>query len=178
MVKKSQFHKPQYNYKLKTLIIGASGKIGKYLLEFGNNNYIYTYNKRKIYKGIHFDITKNNLNRFCEKFTINKIVLLSGISDPDECYKKRKYSNLINVTNTKKIIDYIIKKDIYNTVGGFNENVRAGEDIEWRERLEKQGLLVGTPEASLLNYKGLKNDIESVIRKYFIALCKNTPREK
>ena len=63
----------------------------------------------------------------------------------------------------------IIKKDIYNTVGGFNENVRAGEDIEWRERLEKQGLLVGIPEASLLNYKGLKNDVKSVIKKYFVA---------
>jgi len=63
----------------------------------------------------------------------------------------------------------IIKKDIFNTVGGFNDNVRAGEDIEWRERLKKQGLRVGIPEASLLNYKGLKNDIKSVIKKYFIA---------
>ena len=83
--KKSQFHKPQYNYKLKTLIIGASGKIGRYLLELGNINYVYTYNKRTIHKGIHFDITKNNLNRLCKKFSVNKIVLLSGISDPDEC---------------------------------------------------------------------------------------------
>jgi len=63
----------------------------------------------------------------------------------------------------------IMKKNIFNTVGGFNENVRAGEDIEWRERLEKQGILVGIPEASLLNYKGLKNDVRSVIKKYFIA---------
>ena len=74
---------------MKTLIIGASGKIGRYLLEYGNINYVYTYNKRKIHKGIHFDITKNNLNGLCKKFSVNKIVLLSGISDPDECFEKK-----------------------------------------------------------------------------------------
>ena len=37
---------------MKTLIIGASGKIGRYLLEYGNVNYVYTYNKRKIHKGM------------------------------------------------------------------------------------------------------------------------------
>ena len=98
---------------MKTLIIGASGKIGRYFLEFGSANYIYTYNKRKIRKGIYFDICKSNLDKLCKKFCVNKIILLSGISDPGECYRNKKYSNLINVTKTKKIIDYIIKKDIY-----------------------------------------------------------------
>ena len=98
---------------MKTLIIGASGTIGKYLLEFGNINYIYTYNKRKIRKGIYFDICKNNIDKLCKKSSINKIVLLSAISDPGECYKNKKYSNLINVIKTKKIIDYMIKENIY-----------------------------------------------------------------
>ena len=109
MQKRSRFHKPQFNQKFKTLIIGASGKIGKYLLEYGNNDYVYTYNKKRIHKGIHFDITKNNLNKLCKKFSINKIVLLLGITDPDECYKNKNYSNLINVIKTKEMIDYIIK---------------------------------------------------------------------
>ena len=113
MQKRSRFHKPQFNHKLKTLIIGASGKIGKYLLEYGNNDYVYTYNKKRIHKGIHFDITKNNLNKLCKKFSINKIVLLLGITDPDECYKNKNYSNLINVIKTKEMIDCIIKKKIY-----------------------------------------------------------------
>ena len=112
MQKKSRFHKPQYNHKLKTLIIGASGKIGRYFLEFGNSNYVYTYNKKAIHKGIRFDITKNNLSKLCKKFSINKIVLLSAISDPDQCYKNKIYSNLINVIKTKEVIDCIIKKNI------------------------------------------------------------------
>jgi len=133
MQKRSRFHKPQFNQKFKTLIIGASGKIGKYLLEYGNNDYVYTYNKKRIHKGIHFDITKNNLNKLCKKFSINKIVLLLGITDPDECYKNKNYSNLINVIKTKEMIDYIIKKEIYfiffsseyifcGKKGNYNEN--------------------------------------------------------
>ena len=44
--------------------------------------------KRQIHKGIHFDITKNNLDGLSKKFSVNKIVLLSGISNPGECYEK------------------------------------------------------------------------------------------
>ena len=113
MQRKSLFHKPLSNRKLKTLIIGASGKIGKYILEKKNKNYVYTYNKKKIKNGIYFDIRKNNLNKLCKSFLINKIALLSAVSNPDKCYKNKNYSNLINVIKTKKIIDDIIKRNIY-----------------------------------------------------------------
>lgn len=98
---------------MKTLIIGGSGKIGKYLLEKKNKNYINTYNKKKIRHGIHFNIAKDNLNKLLDKFPINKIILLSAISNPDECYNNKAYSNLINVIKNKKIIDCAIKKNIY-----------------------------------------------------------------
>ena len=39
--------------------------------------------------------------------------MLSAISDPDQCYKNKIYSNLINVIKTKEAIDYITKKNIY-----------------------------------------------------------------
>ena len=98
---------------MKTLIIGGSGKIGKYLLEDKNKNYISTYNKKKIRYGIHFNIAKDNLNKLLDKFPINKIILLSAISNPDECYNNKTHSNLINVIKNKKIIDCAIKKNIY-----------------------------------------------------------------
>ena len=98
---------------MKTLIVGASGKIGKYFSEQRNNNFIYTYNKNKIRHGVHFDITKNNFSKLCKKFLVNKIVLLSAISDPTVCYKNKNYSNLVNVIKTKDMIDYIIKRNIY-----------------------------------------------------------------
>ena len=98
---------------MKTLIIGASGKIGRFIINSSNRNYILTYNKNKISDGIHFDITKDNLSNILKKFSINKIVLLSAISNPDECYINKNHSNMINVIKTKKLIDEIVKKKIY-----------------------------------------------------------------
>ena len=86
---------------MKTLIIGASGKIGRFIINSSNRNYILTYNKNKISDGIHFDITKDNLSNILKKFSINKIVLLSAISNPDECYINKNHSNMINVIKTK-----------------------------------------------------------------------------
>ena len=74
---------------MKTLIVVALGKIGKSIINSKSKNIIFTYNKNKISGGIHFDITKNNLNSFFNKFLINKVVLLSAITDPDECYRNK-----------------------------------------------------------------------------------------
>ena len=98
---------------MKTLVVGASGKIGKFIINSNNRNYILTYNKNKISGGIHFDITKDNINSVLKKFPINKIVLLSAISDPEKCYINRHRSNMINVIKTKKLIDEIVKNKIY-----------------------------------------------------------------
>ena len=162
---------------MKTLIIGASGKIGRYLLELGNINYVYTYNKRTIHKGIHFDITKNNLNGLCKKFSVNKIVLLSGISDPDECYEKKKYSNLINVTKTKKIIDCIIKKDIY-FIFFSTEFIFSGNKGNYNEKdLAKTNQLYGKQKYLIEKYirKQTKNfSILRIAKTYGDKLNENT----
>jgi dTDP-4-dehydrorhamnose reductase len=98
---------------MQTLIIGASGKIGKFLINKKNKNYYYTYHKTKIKNGIKFDIIKNNINKIIEKYNIENVVLLSAITDPDECNINKKKSNLINVTKTKEVIKNLIKKKIY-----------------------------------------------------------------
>ena len=95
---------------MKSLIIGGSGKIGKSLQY---NHAIKTYNKNKIKNGIKFNLIKDDVNLLLEKYKIDRVVLLSAISDPDKCLKKKKYSNLLNVTKTKKLIDILCKKKIY-----------------------------------------------------------------
>ncbi len=97
---------------MRTLIVGASGKIGKFFKK-SNKSYLLTYNKNKIPYGVKFNICKNDINKLIAKHNINKIVLLSAISDPDECYVNKKKSNLINVKYTKKLISKIKNKDIY-----------------------------------------------------------------
>ena len=144
---------------MKTLIIGASGKIGRLITNFKNKNNILTYNKNKISGGIHFDITKNNLNFFFEKFPINKVVLLSAISDPDECYKNKRYSHLVNVIKTRKLINKIIKKKIY-FVFFSSEYIFCGKKGNYTEKsIVKPNNLYGLQKNSIENYikKNTKN---------------------
>lgn len=92
---------------MKILVIGGSGKIGK-SLNFKNTKK--TFFKTKIKDGIKFDLIKDDVNFLLEKFNINRVILLSAISDPDICLKKKYYSNKVNVEKTKKLIDVLIKK--------------------------------------------------------------------
>ena len=164
MLKKSRSYKQQNNYKLKTLIIGASGIIGKYLSENRNKNYVYTYNRKKISHGIHFDISKNNLNQLCKNFLINKIVLLAAISNPSTCYKNKNFSNFINVTKTKELIDYIINKDIY-FIFMSSEYIFCGKKGNYSEKnLPKPNNLYGKQKYLIEEYIKKKTKNFAILR--------------
>ena len=91
---------------MKTLIVGGSSKIEKSLIIKN----LKTFLKNKIKDGIKFNLIKDNIESLLEKFDINRVILLSAISDPDVCLKKKKYSYELNVQKTKKLIDVLIKK--------------------------------------------------------------------
>ena len=96
---------------MNNLILGASGKIGSYLIK--NDKYVlYTYNSKKIEGGIRFNFLKNNISKIIKKKKINAVVLMAAISDPNICYKKRNLTNKINVLSTIKILKELIKKNI------------------------------------------------------------------
>ena len=98
---------------MNTLIVGSSGKIGIHFLKKKFKNFLYTYNSNKFENGIKFNILKDDINLIIKKHNVSKIILLSAISDPDICFKKKKYSNEINIIKTIKIIKECIKKNIY-----------------------------------------------------------------
>ena len=56
--------------------------------------------KNKIPNGIKFDLSSDNVSSLIKKFNINKIILLSAIGSPDECFKNKKKSHSINVKYT------------------------------------------------------------------------------
>lgn len=95
---------------MKILIIGGSGKIGK-SLNFKNTKK--TFFKNKIKNGIKFNLINDDINFLLKKYNINRVILLSAISDPDICLRKKSYSNKINVEKIKKLIDILIRKKIY-----------------------------------------------------------------
>lgn len=98
---------------MTTLLLGSSGKIGSYLAKKFYNNCIPTYYKKKISKGVKFNIIKDDLNLLLENKKIKNVIILAAISDPDECYKFKKKSYIINVKSIKKIINKIVKKNLY-----------------------------------------------------------------
>ena len=117
---------------MKTLILGSSGKIGKFFIK-KNNDLIYTFFKNKISGGVKFDINKNNVNKLLGKHNINKAIILSSYSDPDYCYKNKKKSYLLNVISTKKIINQFIKKNIY-FIFFSSEFVYCGKKNNYNEK--------------------------------------------
>ena len=60
----------------------------------------------------------------------------------------------------------LIKKNVFTDSGGFLEHVRMGEDIEWRERLIKNGFNIHTPDEPVVTYNGLPDSFVSTLRKY------------
>ena len=97
---------------MKTLILGSSGKIGKFFIK-KNKNFVLTYYKNKILKGIKFNLNKDNISHIINKFNIKKVIILSAYSEPDFCFKHKKKSKRLNVQSTQKIIKTLIKKNVY-----------------------------------------------------------------
>ena len=147
---------------MKVLIVGGSGKIGKFL-QNSNKNFFFTYFKNKIPNGIKFDLCKDNISLFVKKYNINKIVLLSAISDPDECYKNKKKSYLINVKYTKNLISKIKNNDIH-LIFISTEFVYSGKKGNYSENSKsypinlygKQKLLIENYIKNITNYSILR----------------------
>ena len=97
---------------MSNLILGASGNIGIYLIK-KNRSTIFTYNSKKIKGGIKFDIKKNDISKIVNKYKIKSIAFLTAISDPNYCFKNKIRSKNINVGKTKKILKFLIQKNIY-----------------------------------------------------------------
>jgi len=96
---------------MKKMIIGSSGKIGKYFLD--QKNFIFTYYSKKIKGGIKFNLLNDSLDNIIDKNKVSQVVILSSYSDPDFCKKYLKMSRLLNVKKTKEIIDSLISRNIY-----------------------------------------------------------------
>lgn len=62
----------------------------------------------------------------------------------------------------------LIKKDKFFLSGGFIENVRAGDDLDWRQELRTMKLKCFTPKNIMLEYSNLPSSIFKMQKKYFI----------
>ena len=63
----------------------------------------------------------------------------------------------------------LINKKIFNDSTGFLEHVRMGEDIEWRERLVKNGFNIYRNDEPVVTYTGLPDNFSSMVKKYLTS---------
>ena len=102
---------------MKILIIGGSGKIGK-SLNFKNSKK--TFFKNKIKNGIKFNLINDDINSLLKKYNIDRVILLSAISDPDICLRKKNYSNKLKIN---KILIWLIFLLLFCLLGWLVVNI-------------------------------------------------------
>ena len=56
---------------------------------------------------------KQSILRILDRLHPKKIIILSSISNPDDCFQYKEMSRNINIISTKKLISKIIKKRLY-----------------------------------------------------------------
>ena len=86
------------------LILGGSGKIG---LEIQNRNNIFftkTYFKNILKNGIKFDILNDQIENIDHVSSYDCYIIMSAISEPEQCFLNEKLSKQINVIKTKELI--------------------------------------------------------------------------
>lgn len=100
--------------KNNTLIIGGSGSFGQELYKkYHPNELVFTFNKRFVKDAIKFDALSMNfeetigdLNRF------KNAILLLVDKNINYCFENKEYSNLLNITKIKEILNYLKKYSI------------------------------------------------------------------
>ena len=101
------------------LIIGIKGLIGKKIFEHLKSINYPTLGTTRIHKFVnevstfYFDLSSPDL-KFLKnnRYNISHAVICSGETNIDKCKADENYSNLINVTNTIKLIEQLIKYQI------------------------------------------------------------------
>ena len=133
---------------MRTLIIGATGYIGKIFVKNTSiRNYKTTSSKKKN-KHIKFNLLKDSIEDIIENYQIKKVIFFSAISNPNECEKNKRKSNLINVKYTIKALKQLIKKNIYfiffsteyvfdGLKGNYKENSKVGNRLLYAKQKVK-----------------------------------------
>lgn len=137
---------------MSILLIGSTGFIGKYYSTYTRFRNVFKTSRKKKRKYIKFDITKNSIEEIINLYNIKKVVFFVSISNPDKCEAQKDYSTLVNVTKTKQILNFLIKKNIY-FIFFSSEYVFDGKRGNYKENSKKKSnLLYGKQKIAVENY--------------------------
>ena len=149
-------------------MIGSSGKIGFYYSKKTKlkNNIFVSRKKNKKNKFIKFNFEKKNFVNFLKKKKISKVVIFTAISDPFKCVMNKKESHKVNIIFIKKLIDILIKENIY-FIFFSSEYIFSGRDkVLYKENSKPNSrMLYGKQKIEIENYLKIKvNNNFSILR--------------
>ena len=66
------------------------------------------------------------------------------------------------------LVGSILSKESFRKIGGFNEEVRAGEDLEWLSRAAKVLRKISWSTSPLISYNGLMLGMVATVKKWYL----------
>ena len=140
---------------MNNLIIGSSGKIGFYYSQRTKlkNNIFVSRKKDKKNKFLKFNFGKIIFKNFLKKKKISRVVIFTAISDPLKCEMNKKESHNVNIIFIKKLIDILIKENIY-FIFFSSEYIFSGRDkVLYKEHTKPNSrMLYGKQKIEIENY--------------------------
>jgi dTDP-4-dehydrorhamnose reductase len=124
--------------KKKILIFGASGLIGRYVLDFlrkSGEEAIGTYNSNPREGLVHFDLTTSRLSDL-DLEGITHAVICSAIAKVDTCKENEGYSREVNCNGVKRLIYCLCESGIF-PIFFSSASVFNGEKGGYTEESEK-----------------------------------------
>lgn len=88
-------------------------------------------------------------------------------STADSGFKKILLAATYGGTAVASLSGSIVRRTVFLETGGFLPHVRAGEDIEWINRLLRHGAVISSTEEALLQYEGLPETLSEAVRKWY-----------
>lgn len=117
------------------------------------------------------DWLQDSMDQF--KNSKSDILLGSFVCQEEDWFSKIAKAAIFGNIIHSCIPGSIIQKDKFKISGGFSELVRAGEDIDWINRLDQMGYDIAKSSSKPMTYSGLPNNLIDVIKKWYLYSMEN-----
>jgi len=74
---------------------------------------------------------------------------------------------LYGVSTHESVPGMLMEKRLFESTGGFDEDLRMAEDLEWRQRLRRDQIKIISVATPFLKYDGLPESLFSACKKFF-----------
>ena len=86
----------------------------------------------------------------------------------DTSFQKALRACVFGLKNIETTPGTIIQKSHFDSIGGFREGVRTGDDMEWRQAIKRSSLSCITPDITSLTYNELPNQLLPTMKRFFL----------